>query len=167
MTGTGATNRREAFLKPGARVAAAIVVGATATLLHLAGRAVLAQPARTVWDGVFTAEQAARGQSGYQKACGSCHGTGLEGDGFAPPLIGEPFTDRWQGGSVGDVMLVVKTTMPQDRPASLSADAYADIVAYLLKMNNYPVGERELSQDPDQYKNVLFSRMAGGRRFRR
>lgn len=135
-----------------ARAAAAIVVGATTLLL--------AQSATTVWDGVFTAEQAVRGQSGYQKACGSCHGTGLEGDGFAPPLIGEPFTDRWQGGSVGDLLLVVKTTMPQDRPGSLSADAYADIVAYLLKMNNYPAGQRELSQDPDQYKNVRFSRVA-------
>jgi cytochrome c5 len=151
----------------GARAAAAIVVSATATLLYLAGRVALAQPATTVWDGVFTAEQAARGQIGYQKACGWCHGTGLEGDGFAPPLIGEPFTERWQSGSVGDVLLVVKTTMPQDQPGSMSADAYADIVAYLLKMNNYPAGQRELGQDPDQYKNVRFSRVPGSRRFRR
>ncbi len=136
----------------GARAAAAIIVAVTASLL--------AQSAATVWDGVFTVEQAARGQIGYQKACGSCHGSGLEGDGFAPPLIGEPFTERWQSGSVGDFFLVVKTTMPQDRPGSLSAAAYADIVAYLLKMNNYPAGQLELSQDPDQYKNVRFSRAA-------
>ena len=148
----------------GARAAAAIVVSATATLLYLAGRVALAQSATTVWDGVFTVEQATRGQIGYQKACGSCHGTGLEGDGFAPPLIGEPFTQRWQSGSVGDVLLVVKTTMPQDRPGSLTAAAYADIVAYLLKMNNYPAGQRELSQDPDQSKSVPFSRVAAGDR---
>jgi mono/diheme cytochrome c family protein len=162
MTRTSETDGRVAFSNLTARLAAAIV-GTTATLLLLAGRAAVAQPIKTVWDGVFTAEQAARGQSSYPKACGSCHGTGLEGDGFAPPLIGESFTDRWQAGSVGDFLLIVKTTMPQDRPGSLSADAYADIVAYVLKMNNYPAGPNELSRDPDQYKNVTFSRLAGGR----
>jgi mono/diheme cytochrome c family protein len=154
---------RPVFSNTPARLATAVVVGTTAALLLLAGRAAVAQPVKTVWDGVFTAEQAARGQSSYPKACGSCHGTGLEGDGFAPPLVGESFTDRWQAGSVGDFLLIVKTTMPQDRPGSLSADTYADIVAYVLKTNNYPAGPSELSQDPDQYKNVPFSRVAGGR----
>ena len=138
---------------------ATVFMVASATAL-LAGRAALAQPTKTVWDGIFATEQARRGESSYQKACASCHGAALEGDAFAPPLVGEPFTARWQSGSVGDVLLVVKTTMPGDRPGALSADAYADIVAYLLKMNNYPAGQNELSQDPDQSKNVPFSKAA-------
>jgi mono/diheme cytochrome c family protein len=158
MKGTSERDRRVTFSNSTARLATAIVAGTTAALLLFARGAALAQPVKTVWDGVFTAEQATRGQSSYPKACGSCHGSGLEGDGFAPPLVGEPFTDRWQTGSVGDFLLIVKTTMPQDRPGSLSPDAYADIVAYVLKMNNYPAGSNELSQDPDQYKTTTFAR---------
>jgi mono/diheme cytochrome c family protein len=163
MKRTGETERRVAFSNPITGLATKTAVATTTALLLLVGRAAVAQPIKTVWDGVFTAEQAARGQSSYPKACGSCHGGGLEGDGFAPPLVGEAFTDRWQTGSVGDFLLIVKATMPQDRPASLSADTYADIVAYVLKMNNYPAGPSELNQDPEHYKHVTFSRVAGGR----
>jgi len=31
------------------------------------------EPIRSVWDGVYTAEQAKRGQPLYVKSCGSCH----------------------------------------------------------------------------------------------
>ena len=48
--------------------------------------------------------------------------------------------------------------MPQDMPGKLSADIYADIVAFLLKSNNYPAGQRELGQDPDQVKDVRFTK---------
>ena len=41
--------------------------------------AVLAAAEPSVWDGVFTAEQARRGETAYLSACASCHGTGLEG----------------------------------------------------------------------------------------
>src|SRR5262245_38988366 len=123
----------------------------------LAARGVSAQSA-TVWDGVFTAAQASRGEAAYQKACATCHGPALGGDAFAPPLVGEPFTTRWQDGTLSDVLVLVKTTMPQDMPATLSADTYADIIAFLLKSNNYPAGQREISQDPDQVKDVRFTK---------
>ena len=141
----------------GRSTATTIALVVAATVLTL-GRAVRAQPAKTVWDGVFTAAQAARGEGSYQKACSACHGSTLGGDAFAPPLVGEPFTARWQDGSLGDVLLVVKTTMPQDRPAALGADVYADIVAFLLNANKYPAGRSELGQDPDQVKDVRFTK---------
>jgi S-disulfanyl-L-cysteine oxidoreductase SoxD len=37
--------------------------------------------------------------------------------------------------------------MPQDRPGSLSAEEYADVVAYILRLNGRPAGERELPAD--------------------
>ena len=36
-------------------------------------------PAKTVWDGVYTEAQAARGRSAYQQHCAECHGGSLEG----------------------------------------------------------------------------------------
>ncbi|PYR34732.1 MAG: cytochrome C [Acidobacteria bacterium] len=117
-----------------------------------------AQSTQTVWDGVFTTAQASRGEAAYQKACASCHGPALGGDAFAPPLVGEPFTARWQDGTLSDVLVLIKATMPQDMPGKLSADIYADIVAFLLKSNNYPAGQRELGQDPDQVKDVRFTK---------
>ena len=147
-----------------ARLAIGIVGAAAAATLLLAGPIAFAQPAKTVWDGVFTTEQAARGQGSYQKECASCHGAALEGDGaFASALIAEPFTERWQDGTVGDVLIVVKTSMPKDRPAALGADVYADIVAFILKMNNYPAGQSELGQDPAQSKDVRFAKSAAAR----
>ena len=142
----------------GRSTATTVALVVTATTMLTLDPTVGAQPAKTVWDGVFTAAQATRGEASYQKACSSCHGSMLGGDAFAPPLVGEPFTARWQDGSLGDVLLVVKTTMPQDRPGALSADVYADIVAFLLNANKYPAGQSELGQDPDQLKDVRFSK---------
>lgn len=146
------------------RLVIGILGAAVAATMLLAGRDVIAQPAKTVWDGVFTMEQAARGEGSYRKECSSCHGAALEGDGgFAPALIAEAFTFRWQDATVGDVMIVVKASMPQDRPAALGPDVYADIVAFMLKMNNYPAGQTELSTDPAQSKDTRFAKSAAAR----
>jgi hypothetical protein len=134
-----------------------LIEAAGGNVLRLA-RPVWAQSAKSVSDGVYTSEQANRGQGSYQMACSSCHGPTLGGDAFAPPLVGAPFTERWQEGSVGDLLLLIKTTMPQDRPGALGADMYADIVSFLLKMNNYPAGQSELDLDPDKSKSIRFSK---------
>ena len=143
------------------RAAIGILGAAAAAAMLPAGREVIAQPGKSVWDGVFTMEQAARGEGSYQKECSSCHGAALEGDGgFAPALVAEAFTGRWQNGTVGDVLIVVKASMPQDRPAALSPDVYADIVAFMLKMNNYPAGQTELSTDPAQSQDIRIAKSA-------
>ena len=150
---------------PAARFAAAAAALLIGLLIEAAGghavrlaRPVSAQSTKSVQDGVYTSEQANRGQASYQMACSSCHGATLGGDAFAPPLIGPPFTERWQEGSLGDLHLIIKTTMPQDRPGALGADMYADIVSFLLKMNNYPAGQSELDLDPDKSKSIRFSK---------
>ncbi len=45
-------------------------------------------------------------------------------------------------------MNVMSMTMPESNPGGLSADQYADILAFLLRMNNYPEGDEELPADP-------------------
>jgi quinoprotein glucose dehydrogenase len=111
---------------------------------------------RTVSEGVYTQEQAERGKAAYEAQCSSCHLSDLSGQSFAPALIEDMFRSRWQEGTVGDLFLVVKQTMPQDKPASLTDAEYAEIVAFLLKSNQYPAGMQELPPDPKALNEVTF-----------
>lgn len=77
---------------------------------------------------------------------------------FSPALIAEPFAERWRDGTVGDLLILVQTSMPKEQPATLGAEVYADIVTYLLKMNNYPAGQTELGKDIAQSKDIRFRR---------
>ena len=113
-----------------------------------------AQEPRTVWDGIYTEAQATRGEQVYQDECAFCHLDDLMGDAFATPLIEDGFTFRWEGSSVGDLMTVIQITMPADRPATLSNEAVADVIAFLLKMNEYPVGDEELAADQAALENI-------------
>jgi mono/diheme cytochrome c family protein len=116
----------------------------------------------TVWDGVYSESQAERGKAAYEQQCASCHLSELQGSGLAPPLVDDTFIHRWQDGNLDDLFTIVKVTMPQDKPASLTDAEYADIVAYLLKSNQYPAGERELRPDPAVLKEVIFKRPGAG-----
>lgn len=112
------------------------------------------QEGRTVLDGVYTEEQAVRGETVYQDQCTFCHLDDLLGDAFSTPLVDEAFTLRWDGGSVGDLMTVIQVTMPADQPATLGYEAVADVTAFILKMNDYPAGDQELAADPDALEAV-------------
>ena len=50
----------------------------------------------------------------------------------------------------------VATAMPLDRPGSLSRAANADIIAFLLKANNFPAGAKELSASSEDLKAIRF-----------
>jgi hypothetical protein len=45
--------------------------------------------------------------------------------------------------------------MPSDRPNSLPAESYRDIVAFILQANAFPPGPTELSVDPDALNQIL------------
>jgi ankyrin repeat protein len=99
---------------------------------------------RTIWDGVFTDAQAARGQRAYGSACAKCHAEDLLGSSNAPALVGDAFLGRFNESTADEVVLVVRQTMPQEAPDSLATEAYVDIVAYLFKANGSPAGAAEL-----------------------
>jgi len=103
-------------------------------------------PARSLWDGVYVAEQAARGQAVVARHCGYCHGDGLTGadDPPGPPLKGQRFLDRWFGRSLADLFVVIGVTMPRDDPGSLSLEEYADILGFVLRENGFPAGDTPL-----------------------
>ena len=116
-----------------------------------------AQDKTTIWDGVYTDEQATRGQRVYEQECAQCHLDDLMGDGIAPALIGSSFFFRWSDLSVGDMYVAIRTTMPQGAPASLSPAGYIDISAYLLQMNKVPSGDTELPTDTDDLGDITIT----------
>ena len=110
--------------------------------------------ARTVWDGVYTEEQAQRGGAVYRKSCAVCHQDDLSGDQFSAPLINRDFQQRWVNQPLADLLTLTSKTMPAAAPGSLTPVEYADVVAFLLKMNKYPAGQRPLSDRPDDLTGI-------------
>jgi len=98
-------------------------------------------PTRTVWDGVYTEEQAEKGRAVYEERCAACHGRALEGVEMAPALRGSQFLSNWNGQTVGDLFERTRTTMPQDDPGGLSRAVNADIMAFVLQANSFPAGK--------------------------
>jgi len=109
---------------------------------------------RTVWDRVYTAAQATRGEAAYQESCGVCHGDGLRGTDEGPALAGRVFEQHWFEDSVKNLFTKMQTRMPADAPGSLADAAYLDIVAYLLKVNGFPAGEKELPLDVESLGRI-------------
>ncbi len=99
---------------------------------------------RTVWDGVYTDAQAARGMTAYGQSCAGCHALAAEGK---APLVGDAFWKSFSQKTVGELLEFVSTYMPNGAPGSLSGPVYADIVALMLKSNGFPPGGAELGPD--------------------
>lgn len=124
----------------------------TAALLSLLG--LVAFQERTVWDGVYTAEQANRGAVLYAGNCASCHGLGLTGGESAPPLTGGEFLSNWSGLTLGDLYERIRVSMPADQPGKLSREQNASILAHLLHVGEFPAGTAELSTRTEILKQV-------------
>jgi len=112
--------------------------------------------ASSVWDGVYTAEQAKRGDPLYAQYCSSCHGSTFEGGEMAPPLAGGAFNANWNGLSLGDLAERIRISMPQNSPGSLSRQQYVDILATMLAGGEFPQGKTELPRELEALKQITF-----------
>ena len=110
-----------------------------------------------IWQGVFSAEQAMRGEETYLASCSSCHSADLRGNSNAPSLRGLSFRFLWEGRDLGELFALMQEQMPPDRPGSLSPDAYADILAYILSSNDYPSAATELSARIEDLSNIVIT----------
>ena len=126
-----------------------------AVIAILAACFLFAQEAtRSVWDGVYTEEQANRGQGLYKEHCSSCHADTLMGGEMSPPLVGGEFMSNWNGLTLGDLFERIRTTMPQNKAGKLSREVNADITAYILSVNRFPAGKAELPHTVEFLKEI-------------
>jgi mono/diheme cytochrome c family protein len=133
------------------------VVFGTLALIWIAGMtqfSARAEQSKSVWDGVFTKEQAERGAATYTASCSECHGKDLGGDGFAPALSGAEFMGNWNDLSVGDLFERIRISMPPSAPTSVTPAQKADIVAHLMTMNKFPEGKTELEPKTEVLKGI-------------
>lgn len=114
--------------------------------LNSAQSQTLSAPARTSRSGVYSAAQAERGRMQYAVSCRSCH--------TAASHTGVTFAKWWKDRTVGDLYAYMSSQMPKNDPGSLEPDQYADVVAYLLKMNAMPPGKSDLFPHTDSLSQI-------------
>ena len=122
-----------------------------ATILF--GRAAAAQSrstpcadSTTTKHGVYTTQQALRGKDIYAGNCKSCH--------TPESHTGATFNATWNHRALSELYGYIRDRMPKNEPGSLSAEEYADVLAYLLRMNRMPTGRRELPADSTAMKSI-------------
>jgi mono/diheme cytochrome c family protein len=100
---------------------------------------------RTTKARVYSTAQATRGEALYMAMCVSCH----------PPATytGAVFL-TWQGRNLGELLAFLQEKMPKNDPGSLTAKEYADVMAYLLKLNKMPVGRVDLPADAKALRGI-------------
>ena len=132
---------------------------AMSCLLLLCGTSLLhAQEAKSTSTGVFTEEQAKKGEAAYQRVCASCHGTDLHStEAEAPDLTEGAFKFGWQGKTIAERFDAIRKTMPPQRAGSLDDQTYLDIVTYILRFNKIPAGTQALQPDDNLLKQIVIS----------
>jgi mono/diheme cytochrome c family protein len=134
---------------------AAVIVLATIGVLRSTPHAQQPDKApRSVWDGVYSKEQAKRGEGLYANNCSSCHGPDLSGNDEAAPLTGSAFLANWDGLTVGDLSERVRVSMPPNRLGQLSRQQITDILSHVLSFNSFPAGKTELDAKLEVQKQV-------------
>lgn len=126
-----------------------VTVAATAIGFMFAAAPAAAQEdadERSVLEGVYTAEQASRGEDIYNQECALCHGPNE----FANP----GFIRSWSNRTVDHLFNLISSTMPQDGPGRLAPDEYAAVISYFFEINGLPDGEDELPADDEALQRI-------------
>ena len=115
----------------------------------------LAVPEASSANTFFTNQQASRGDGLFRDNCVACHSTS--------EFSGSFFERRWRNRAVGDIYEFILYAMPDDNPGGLPEQTYADIVAYMLQMNDFPAGDSELPTSMDMLMQMKMFADGGGR----
>ena len=100
---------------------------------------------RSTLDGVYTEEQAGRGEQLMWNICAECH--------FDEDFEGA-FMEDWSGSTVWGLFESVWSTMPEDNPGGLPETDYADALAYMFRLNGLPAGDEELGATQDVLEKI-------------
>ncbi|HEY1910974.1 MAG TPA: cytochrome c [Vicinamibacterales bacterium] len=129
---------------------------AAASLIIAQALVVVSAQGKSTQDGVYTAEQAKRGEAIFTRACASCHQPDLSGDGQTPALVGKDFDMDWIDTTIGDLYDRTKISMPADKPGSLSPAEVADVLSFILSKGGFAAGQTELPSDPATLKTIKY-----------
>jgi mono/diheme cytochrome c family protein len=130
------------------RSSGALLLGVAA--LAWCGVALPAQETKSVKTGVYSAAQADRGQAVFRSQCASCHAPNrFTDDLFYTSFAGKPLWEMFD---------VISDSMPEDNPGSLKKEEYADVIAYLLKLNNFPAGQSDLPIDREALSAIMMEK---------
>jgi mono/diheme cytochrome c family protein len=105
--------------------------------------------AMSVWDGVYTAEQAARGEEVASTVCFACHSQSE----WTRPL----FLGAWNGRAVAGLWGLIEDTMPYDSPGGLTDQEYTDVISYMMELNGMPAGTTELPAEEAALAQIMFA----------
>jgi S-disulfanyl-L-cysteine oxidoreductase SoxD len=122
----------------------------------------------------YTEDQAVRGAFAFDRHCARCHSSAKNVQtieqlnaphtqtvmgGAYPFSFGAPFLNRiYHGKPVYPSVYYLfdkLRNMPAFDTKSISPETRADIVAHILKQNDFPAGARELRPDPEQMKQMM------------
>jgi mono/diheme cytochrome c family protein len=117
-----------------------------------------AQDAKKVSEGVYTAEQAKRGEAVYKEQCAACHGDMLEGSGPMPALAGPDFAKIWSGKTAAELFEKTQSTMPATAPGSLTPEQTADVLAYMFSVAKHPAGTTALPSTAEGLKGIAIDK---------
>ena len=95
-----------------------------------------AEPEPSAAPGFYSVLQADRGREAFRGICSECHSTS--------DFRGDDFEWQWRRQTVWDFYRKVTRTMPEESPGSLSDQVYTDVIAYILRINDYASGGAEL-----------------------
>ncbi len=135
-------------LKPTSRVGFYLGRGAACCTYLLIGALLLVGQAtrrRSIADGVYSFEQAARGQQLYKAQCAECHGNLMEG-GSGPPLTGDRFLSNWSAQPLANLVDKIQKTMPFNLPGSLTRSQSMEVAASILQASKFPAAAAGLSE---------------------
>jgi mono/diheme cytochrome c family protein len=105
-----------------------------------------AQADRTTGDGVYVASQADSGATVFEAACFECHLPNWEKE--------SNFYANWHGKPLLELVRYLHLEMPQTDPGTLSAEEYAQVTAYLLRLTGNPAGTTALAADTTLIGNI-------------
>lgn len=97
-------------------------------------------------EGPFTQAQVDKGKEEYNTHCRTCHAKDGAGA-LGPALHGDVFKARFGGQSVADVRDWIHANMPQTAPGSLKDEQLQPIMSYILSLNGFTPGQKELTAD--------------------
>lgn len=110
---------------------------------------------KSQWDGVYTQDQAWRGQALFQEHCVRCHSDDLRGS-VGPCLVCDEVSAKWNGLTLGQLFDRIRQTEPRDNPGSLNRQMTADILSFMLLTMGAPAGPTELPTQSDVLGTIKY-----------